>query len=136
MRTALLLLILFSLLLDGKAQDTKEVYKHIFFGGGSAYIDQKQARDLGDFVKTLKNLEYYDVSVIAHTDNIGGKEYNEWLSSMRSSAVVGLLKELGVSTEQIRFRNDGQRNPAFDNSTGLGRMRNRRVDVIFTPIVF
>ncbi len=29
-------------------------------------------------------LEKYDIQLISHTDPIGGKEYNEWLSKMRS----------------------------------------------------
>ncbi len=132
----MLMLLLVCTSLVGFAQEPKEVMRNIFFGGGSYYIDNEQISELDDFVKSLKNIEYYDVTVISHTDNIGGKEYNQWLSDMRSRSVIQQLKAMGVSAEAIRYRSDGLENPTFDNNTNLGRMRNRRVDIIFTPITF
>lgn len=130
------LFLLFWLSVSSFAQQPKEEIRNIFFGGGSYYIDREQINELDDFVKSLKNIDYYDVTIISHTDNIGGKEYNQWLSDMRSRSVIQQLKRMGVSSEIIRFRSDGLENPTFDNSTNLGRMRNRRVDIIFTPIAF
>lgn len=136
MKKVIVLLLLICTCSPGIAQEPKEVIRNIFFGGGSYYIDNEQINDLNDFVKSLKNIEYYDVTIISHTDNIGGKEYNQWLSDMRCRSVIQQLKRMGVSSEIIRYRSDGLENPTFDNSTNLGRMRNRRVDIIFTPIVF
>lgn len=132
----MMMLLLVCASLVGFTQEPKEVIRNIFFGGGSYYIDNEQINDLSDFVKSLKNIEYYDVTIISHTDNIGGKEYNQWLSDMRSRSVIQQLKAMGVSSEAIRYRSDGLENPTFDNNTNLGRMRNRRVDIIFTPITF
>ncbi|MDP5122184.1 MAG: OmpA family protein [Spirosomaceae bacterium] len=121
---------------SGISQQPKEETRNIFFGGGSYYIDNEQVTELGDFVKTLKNIDYYDVTIISHTDNIGGKEYNQWLSDMRSRSVIQQLRRMGVSPESIKFRSDGLENPTFNNNSNIGRMRNRRVDITFTPIVF
>lgn len=132
----MMMLLLVCASLVGFTQEPKEIIRNIFFGGGSYYIDNEQINDLSDFVKSLKNIEYYDVTIISHTDNIGGKEYNQWLSDMRSRSVIQQLKAMGVSSEAIRYRSDGLENPTFDNNTNLGRMRNRRVDIIFTPITF
>lgn len=77
----------------------------------------------------------YTVTVISHTDNIGGVEYNNWLSAQRSKAVIRqlLLNEVGL--EQIITDDRGQHNPLYDNSLPRGRMMNRRVDIKFTPII-
>ena len=50
-----------------------------------------------DFVKSIKHLEYYEINIVSHTDNIGSREFNEYLSRMRSKSVIDLL-------EQWRFR--------------------------------
>lgn len=68
----------------------------------------------------------------SHTDNIGGKEYNEWLSEMRSDSVVEeLLTFEGIKNTAIEIKDFGLFNPVYDNSTFEGRRMNRRVDVIF-----
>jgi outer membrane protein OmpA-like peptidoglycan-associated protein len=136
MRKLLIPVLILGLLVRGIAQQPKEEVRNVFFGGGSYYIDSEQIAELNDFVKNIKNIEYYDVTIISHTDNIGGKEYNQWLSDMRSRSVIQQLKRMGISPESIRYRSDGLENPTFENNTNLGRMRNRRVDIIFTPIVF
>jgi OOP family OmpA-OmpF porin len=124
----------------GFAQETeevqhKEIIKSIYFGGGSWYIDQQQMEELKEFVKSLENLSIYTITVISHTDNIGGIEYNNWLSTQRSKAVVRelLLNEVGL--EQIITDDRGQHTPLYDNMLPQGRMMNRRVDIKFTPLI-
>jgi outer membrane protein OmpA-like peptidoglycan-associated protein len=117
-------------------QEVKEIVRSIYFGGGSAYIDKQQAKELYDFVKSIKNLEYYEINIMSHTDNIGGREFNEYLSRMRSKSVIDLLKAMEIPQEKIRFKDFAFDAPAYDNNTWEGRERNRRVDIQFKPIVF
>ncbi len=117
-------------------QEVKEIVRSIYFGGGSAYIDKQQAQELSDFVKSIKNLEYYEINIMSHTDNIGGREFNEYLSRMRSASVIDLLRAMEIPQEKIRFKDFAFDAPAYDNNTWEGRERNRRVDIQFKPIVF
>jgi outer membrane protein OmpA-like peptidoglycan-associated protein len=117
-------------------QEVKEIVRSIYFGGGSAYIDKQQAQELYDFVSSIKNLEYYEINIMSHTDNIGGREFNEYLSRMRSKSVIDLLKAMEIPQEKIRFKDFAFDAPAYDNNTWEGRERNRRVDIQFKPIVF
>ena len=55
---------------------------------------------------------------------------------MRSEAVLHQLIEKQIPREKVLIKNNGQYNPYFDNETYVGRLSNRRVDVIFTPPVF
>ena len=72
----------------------------------------------------------------SHTDNIGGKEYNERLSKMRSQSVIDLMLKLEkIKKEMIEVRDFGLYNPVYDNSTWEGRMKNRRVDVILWLVI-
>jgi outer membrane protein OmpA-like peptidoglycan-associated protein len=114
----------------------KEIVKSIYFGGGSYHVDQNQAQQLSDLVNSLNNLEYYEINIMSHTDPIGGRQFNEYLSKMRSQSAINLLKALDIPQEKIRFKDFAFDAPAYDNNTWEGRARNRRVDIQFKPIVF
>jgi outer membrane protein OmpA-like peptidoglycan-associated protein len=114
----------------------KEIVKSIYFGGGSYHVDQNQAQQLSDLVNSIKNLEYYEINIMSHTDPIGGRQFNEYLSKMRSQSAINLLKGLDIPQEKIRFKDFAFGAPAYDNNTWEGRARNRRVDIQFKPIVF
>jgi outer membrane protein OmpA-like peptidoglycan-associated protein len=55
------------------AQDHQEDWLlfSIYFGGGSYAVDKLQQQELFDFIGSIKNIDRYDTSVHAHTDNIG-----------------------------------------------------------------
>ncbi len=106
--------------------------KSVYFRGGSSFVDRYQSRELRQFVDSLTNIENFIITVHSHTDNIGGKEYNERLSEMRSDSVIEVLLESNKVEEAVIEKKDfGLFNPIYDNSTWEGRRRNRRVDVIF-----
>lgn len=117
-------------------QEPKEVLKSIYFGGGSWYIDVEQKESLNQLIQSIPNLEIYEVKITSHTDNIGGREFNEYLSRMRSTSVIRQLISLSVPQEIIRYKDFAYDAPVFDNKTAEGRIKNRRVDILFTPIPF
>ena len=114
-----------------------EIRKSIFFGGGSYYVDEYQIEELYDWLDSIPNLlEKYDIHLISHTDPIGGKEYNEWLSKMRSEAVQHIILNRGdISERKISIKDWGLDNPVYSNRTFQGMQMNRRVDVILYPII-
>ncbi len=135
MKIGFSLLLILNITFSGFAQeDDGYVIKSIYFGGGSYYIDDFQAGKLYEFLDSIPNIEGYSITIHSHTDNIGGVEYNEWLSERRNDAVIQLLKKRNILEEMIKRKDFGQLNPVYDNSTQLGRMKNRRVDIIFWPM--
>jgi outer membrane protein OmpA-like peptidoglycan-associated protein len=135
MRSVLLILLFLSSFCS-LSQEPEELIYSIYFGGGSWYIDNEHALELKNFVQSIKNLSYYDISISSHTDNIGGKEFNAYLSRMRSESTIRLLQKIGVNPEAIKYIDYGEEAPVFDNDTWEGKLRNRRVDIKFTPIQF
>ena len=114
-----------------------EIIKSIYFDGGSYYIDEFQARELGNWLDSIPNLlDKYEIQLISHTDPIGGLRYNQWLSHMRSDAVFQLLRFKDIPEKLIHVKDWGLENPVYDNGSEVGRLMNRRVDVIVRPIVF
>ena len=67
------------------------ILKSACFGGGSYFIDDYQFEELRQLVDSVKNIRDYTITIHSHTDNIGGAEYNEWLSEMRGDAAIEKL---------------------------------------------
>jgi outer membrane protein OmpA-like peptidoglycan-associated protein len=139
MRILLPLLIFLHLMVqaDAQVQTKDEIRKSIYFGGGSYSIDEVQIEELYHWLDSIPGLmEKYSIQLISHTDPIGGKEYNEWLSEMRSSAVQNILIEKAIPENKISIKDWAFDNPVYSNDSWSGMNMNRRVDVILYPIVF
>lgn len=118
-------------------QQNDEIRKSIFFGGGSYYVTDDQIDELYHWLDSIPNLlDKYDIHLISHTDPIGGREYNEWLSKMRSQTVRGILIQKPVPEHKISIKDWGLENPVYSNQSYRGMQLNRRVDVILYPIIF
>ncbi len=107
----------------------------IYFGGGSYYIDQRQARNLVRWLDEHPDLTGYQITIHSHTDDIGPKEYNDELAQMRSQAALRRLIQYGIEPGGISIEDFGELNPVYDNSTMEGKLRNRRVDIIIRPVL-
>ena len=115
----------------------EELRKSIYFNGGSYYIDEEQVLILSDWLDSIPNLlDKYQIQLISHTDPIGGKEFNEWLSKMRSQSVMEVLIWKDIPEKFISIKDWGFENPVYQNDSRLGMRMNRRVDVILHPLVF
>ena len=120
-------------------QQQEEIRMSIYFGGGSYDIDSFQADELFHWIDSIQNLnllDKYEIQLISHTDPIGGKEYNEWLSQMRSESVKQLLIQQEIPENKISTKDWGLDNAVYSNRSRQGMRMNRRVDVILYPLVF
>ena len=123
--------------LMGFSQPSEEIRKSIYFGRGSYYIDSLQVAELNHWLDSIPHLtEKFQIELISHTDPIGGRRYNEWLSSMRSEAVFELLMLRKIPEKLIHRKDWGFENAVYTNQSHVGRQMNRRVDVILHPLVF
>jgi len=132
---ALLLIVWIFLTEVTVAQD--QIRKSIYFGGGSYDIDEEQILILSNWLDSIPNLlEKYQIQLISHTDPIGGREFNEWLSKMRSQAVYSILILKDIPDQFITIKDWGLDNPVYSNRQYRGMSMNRRVDVILYPLVY
>ena len=76
-----------------------------------------------------------NVEVIGHTDNVGGQDYNQKLSTRRAESVSSILAQNDVSRSRIKAYGRGELEPKMTNETSKGRASNRRVEIIITPLV-
>jgi outer membrane protein OmpA-like peptidoglycan-associated protein len=119
------------------AQQHEELRKSIYFGGGSYEIDDDQMDMLSDWLDSIPNLlDKYQIQLISHTDPVGGREFNEWLSKMRSESVHQILLQKDIPEQFITIKDWGFDNPVYSNRNFRGMLMNRRVDVILYPLVY
>jgi OOP family OmpA-OmpF porin len=83
---------------------------------------------LDDVAATLKkHEELVLLEVQGHTDDKGGKFYNQALSARRADAVRQALVKRGVAPARLKSKGYGQDKPIASNDTEEGRSTNRRV---------
>jgi outer membrane protein OmpA-like peptidoglycan-associated protein len=105
----------------------------VLFDTGRATIQPQSFPLLNEVFDILKrHPELGVVRVEGHTDNRGGREYNQDLSERRAHAVLQYLVTKGIPQERLRSKGYGFEKPIDTNDTALGRAKNRRV--AFVPL--
>lgn len=138
MQKLLLTILLVGLFSSGSmVAQQEEMRLSIFFGGGSYYLDDEQSVSLSRWLDSIPNLlDKYEIQLISHTDPVGGKRYDQWLSKMRSQVVFDALIQKDIPERIIHIKDWAFENPVYSNENYRGMSMNRRVDVILHPLVF
>ena len=134
MKLPLTILLFIHAVFSGFAQEGPQYQISIYFGGGSYYISRDQRITLQEFLKGIPHVEQFNITIHSHTDNIGGVEFNDWLSQMRSQSAMEELLLNNIRQEMVEIKDFGLHNPVYDNSTWEGRIKNRRVDIFLWPL--
>lgn len=77
----------------------------------------------------MKSNPKIKISVEGHTDSEGHAADNQKLSENRAKSVRQFLIKQGIEATRIQWKGFGQDRPIDDNSTELGRSRNRRTEL-------
>ena len=81
--------------------------------------------NLKDFIEQNN----YEVTIVGHTDSVGGNQYNFGLSRRRAESVKAKLLEFGLAESRIaEIEAMGEEQPIATNDTEEGRAQNRRVE--------
>ena len=104
---------------------------NMLFRSGGYEINDRAAETLSKIAKIIMDYKDYDVLVEGNTDDVPISRENirnNWdLSCLRASSVVQYLQNnYGVDPKRLTAGGRGEYNPLSDNSTDLGRQRNRR----------
>lgn len=104
----------------------------INFGSGSSSIQSNSNKDLEKIYNLLIQAEDSKLTIVGHTDNVGGDAANVPLSKSRAQAVVDYLKQKGIPESRFQLIDGkGASDPVADNSSEAGKAKNRRVVITF-----
>ncbi|MEJ2139498.1 MAG: OmpA family protein [Gammaproteobacteria bacterium] len=105
------------------------------FASGSPNLDLSNEQLLQ---KLGKVIELYPGSVIlveGHTDSRGSDRINKLLSEQRAQAVANhFISEMRVAANRLLAIGYGSDKPIANNETAAGREKNRRIDLVITPV--
>lgn len=105
------------------------------FDIGSADLKPMALVKLMQIAKTLKTVNF-PLHIEGYTDDIPIQtpEFpSNWeLSAARASAIARVLNDYGIPTDRITVTGYAEQYPIADNTTELGRDKNRRVNLVIT----
>ena len=116
---------------------------NMLYQSGSYEVNSRAKETLSKIAKIIQDYKDYDVLIEGNTDNVPVSTTsakmknirNNWdLSALLASSVVQYLQDnFGVSPKRMTAGGRGEYNPVTTNDTEVGKMRNRRTQIIITP---
>ena len=111
---------------------------NMLYESGTYTINKRASETLSKIAKIIKDYKDYDVLIEGNTDNVPISRENirnNWdLSCLRASSVVQALQnDYGVDPKRLTAGGRGEYNPLQPNTSEVGKMRNRRTQIIITP---
>lgn len=101
----------------------------VYFLSGSDDFTEESKSAIASMMDELKQRPSPEVTVIGHTDKVGGDDQNDTLSLQRAGRMKELLVGMGVLADSIDTAGRGSREPLVDTAEGVDEPRNRRVEV-------
>ena len=101
----------------------------VYFLSGSDDFTEESKSAIASMMDELKQRPSPEVTVIGHTDKVGGDDQNDTLSLQRAGRMKELLVGMGVPADSIDTAGRGSREPLVDTAEGVDEPRNRRVEV-------
>ena len=116
---------------------------NMLYQSGSYEVNNRAKETLSKIAKIIQDYKDYDVLIEGNTDNVPVSTTsakmknirNNWdLSALRAASVVQYLQDnFGVNPKRMTAGGRGEYNPVTTNNTEVGKMRNRRTQIIITP---
>ena len=100
------------------------------FNSGSSVLTSRSRQVLRTVSDLMKKYPNSILEIRGHTDSSGNAEKNLQLSLERARACATFIAAQGITSERLQAYGLGSKEPLVDNSTLVGRERNRRVEFI------
>jgi outer membrane protein OmpA-like peptidoglycan-associated protein len=113
-----------------KALPLEAVSFLFYFLSDSTELTAESKSLIPEVLSLVNKREFYEISIIGHTDTVGDDAYNMRLSSARAEAVRDALLSHGIPSAQMELRYHGKRDPIVPTGDNVREPRNRRVEVV------
>lgn len=105
----------------------------LMFTQNSNELDRKGKNVLFQIANAIGRSDDFEIIVEGHTDADVEAQHTWELSTQRAINVVKQLIEVGVSPNRIIASGRGYHLPVADNTSELGKSKNRRTEIILAP---
>jgi outer membrane protein OmpA-like peptidoglycan-associated protein len=111
----------------------EEAVKSVYFEFDKYSLDEKQAKEVIDFIKNTDSTRIESIQIFGYTDDIGKEAYNFKLSTNRANTIQTKLTQSGIKSKII-VTIEGKGRILIDDdivdNLPEKRTKNRRVDVV------
>ena len=104
--------------------------RNIFFDTDKAELLPRSFTELNKLLNLMQDNPTMVIEIRGHTDSLGERNYNIYLSRKRAKAVVEFLNSNGISRSRTRYKGFGDAEPVASNQSEEGRQLNRRVEFL------
>lgn len=105
------------------------VLRNLLFDTDKSELLAAGEQELRLLMKLLIDNPSLNATIVGHTDNQGGRSYNQKLSEDRATAVLEWLIDSGIESGRLNAQGEGMDKPVATNDTEEGRALNRRTEV-------
>ena len=105
---------------DGNVLFKAVVQNELLFAFDSFELSEDAKGILDKLIPVIEDVPDTKLKIIGHTDNIGGKSYNDNLSLNRAKSVASYLSAGGIDRNSIIEQGKGFSQPVADNTTEQG----------------
>jgi len=117
-------------------KETKErlafAMRAVQFETGKAVLKGQSFKVLDEILEIMNQYPDYKLAIGGHTDDVGSKETNLYLSTERAKACYDYLLYKGIPEGRVRSTGYGESKPMVSNNSPNGREQNRRVEFELT----
>lgn len=121
------------LLIFGFIHAQEEAVKSVYFEFDKFSLDDKQSKEVIDFIKNTDSTRIESIQIFGYTDDVGKDAYNFKLSTNRANTIQTKLTQSGIKNKII-VTIEGKGRVLIDDdivdNLPEKRSKNRRVDVV------
>lgn len=100
------------------------------FASGSANLAVSKRNLISNIAREYGTDGKREILIVGHADSFGVASENQSLSEARALAVARIFIEQGFPKESVYYQGAGESEPIANNTTAVGRVTNRRVELI------
>jgi len=106
----------------------------VIFKRASSKIPTELEKNINQLAQYLEDHPAYDAKITGHTSRSVGSNpnFNQKLSENRAAAFKKALVKRGIDAKRVTSTGKGFNEPIADNTTYLGRISNRRIEIELT----
>lgn len=102
----------------------------VYFDQSSFRLRPESYEQLDKLVRTLQSEPTVRIEIAGHTDNVGDRRLNQYLSENRAKIITNYLISKGIQESRLRHAGYGDTRPAAPNDVEDNKRRNRRVEFV------
>lgn len=116
---------------EEEAARVLKLSKDLTFAFESIEFTDSTPSVLNEIVSIILKYPKAKFNIEGHTDSVGTKGFNQYLSEKRAAAVAEYLISNNIAAERLNTIGFGEENPIDTNVNSDGRAKNRRVEILF-----